>query len=99
MRLDFLQGLSRHCSGLADWLSQQAEALETGEDRHFHGDRDISEALAQDFRHRANNIQALLMAMARIAERQERDAASASAVERAPMTALRADPNGTGAAE
>lgn len=76
MGMDLLGELSDHCDGLADWLAQKAEDLETGKDRHLQGESDTSADLAADLHHRANNIRALLIGLERIAAKDRASAAT-----------------------
>ena len=71
MALELAREMARHSRSLAEWLIQQAKALESGESHFYQHDTDVSSELAADLRHRANNIQALLIGFEHIAARDE----------------------------
>ena len=71
MALELAREMAKHSRSLAEWLVQQAKALESGESRFCQHDTDVSSELAADLRHRANNIQALLIGFEHSAARDE----------------------------
>jgi hypothetical protein len=85
--LEMAREMAKHYRTLSEWMVQHAEALETGEASFHRGTEDASRELAEDLRHRANNIEALLMGFERIAAREtakSRPAPDASADAGAP---------------
>jgi len=71
MPMELAREMAKHSQSLAEWLIQQAKALESGESHFYQHDTDVSSDLAADLRHRANNIEALLIGFEHIAARDE----------------------------
>jgi hypothetical protein len=66
MPFDFLKELIKHYREQEAWLRKSAAAYESGATRHFVGDIDDSQIIAEDPLHRANNIAAMIVAYERL---------------------------------
>jgi hypothetical protein len=67
MPLDLFKELIKHYREQEAWLRESAAAYESGAHKHFIGDVDDSQIIAEDLQHRANNIAALIIAYERLA--------------------------------
>jgi hypothetical protein len=63
---DFLKELIKHYRDQEAWLRESAAAYQTGAAKHFIGDIDDSQIIAEDLNHRANNMAAMIVAYERL---------------------------------
>jgi hypothetical protein len=66
MPFDFLKELIVHYREQEAWLRRSAAAYEIGEAKHFIGELDDSQVVAEDLLHRANNMAAMIVAYERL---------------------------------
>jgi len=69
MPIDWQKELIAHCRDELAWLENQAHLLETTRARYSLDGADASVAAAEDLRHRARNISAILVACDRFADK------------------------------
>jgi hypothetical protein len=69
MPFDFLKELIKHYREQEAWLRKSAAAYRAGETKHFVGEIDDSQIVAEDLLHRANNIAAMIVAYERLIAR------------------------------
>src|ERR1700722_1678524 len=56
------------------WLLARAEEFESGKIKVFRGDQDVTEQTAVDYRHCAGNLEAIIVAYARLEARTDKPA-------------------------
>jgi hypothetical protein len=71
MPLELAREMAKQYRISADWMLEQAAALDDGRAQHFQDGKDISKELAADLRHRAHNIEATVIGFERICAREE----------------------------